>query len=93
MKYTINVLLILLSITAFAQPEADKPKEPGIVVDKIIVKVDNYIVLKSDLESAYQGYVGQGNPAPKKPSAASSTALWMNKLMVAKAGDRLNICW
>ena len=32
----------------------------GFVVDKIIAKVDNYIVIKSELERAYQDYLTNG---------------------------------
>jgi peptidyl-prolyl cis-trans isomerase SurA len=60
LKFTISALMILMSAMAWAQEaqptpgEQKEPKEPkGTVVDKIIVKVDNYIVLKSDLENAY----------------------------------------
>ncbi|HBK89997.1 MAG TPA: peptidylprolyl isomerase, partial [Cytophagales bacterium] len=28
----------------------------GFVADKIIAKIDNYIILKSELEGAYQNY-------------------------------------
>ena len=49
-------LLVLISSVALAQENG------GFVADKIIVKVDNYIVLKSDLEGAYQNYLTEGNP-------------------------------
>jgi peptidyl-prolyl cis-trans isomerase SurA len=37
-------------------------QDTGFVVDKIIAKVDNYIVLKSELEVGYQAYLADGNP-------------------------------
>src|SRR5689334_4395869 len=38
----------------------------SFVVDKIIAKVDNYIVTKSELEQAYQDYVTNGgSPSPQ----------------------------
>jgi peptidyl-prolyl cis-trans isomerase SurA len=44
----------------FAQ---DPEESEGFIVDKIIGKVDNHIVLKSELDRAYQDYVTNGgNP-------------------------------
>jgi peptidyl-prolyl cis-trans isomerase SurA len=64
---------------------AQSQENPGIVVDKIIVKVDNYIVLKSDLEGAYQNYVTSGNPASEEARCGILNNLVVTKLMVAKA--------
>jgi peptidyl-prolyl cis-trans isomerase SurA len=55
------------------------------VVDKIIAKVDNYIVIKSELESAYQGYIAEGNQQSEDAKCQLFNRLIMNKLMVAKA--------
>ena len=41
-------LLFFSVITGFAQPP-----DNGVVVDKIVSKVDDYIILKSDVERAY----------------------------------------
>jgi peptidyl-prolyl cis-trans isomerase SurA len=90
LKFTTSALLILLSVTAWAQggspaqpPAQAEPK--GTVVDKIIVKVDNYIVLKSDLENAYQGYLQNGNSPSDEAKCNILNSLVVNKLMVAKA--------
>lgn len=61
----------------------DAPK--GFVVDKIIGKVDNYIVLRSDLEGAYQGYLAEGNKPSEEARCGLLSRLIVNKLMVAKA--------
>jgi peptidyl-prolyl cis-trans isomerase SurA len=60
-------------------------QDTGLVVDKIIGKVDNYIVLKSELEMAYQGYLAEGNPASEEARCELYNRLILNKLMVAKA--------
>ena len=64
LKFSISkVILIgalLWSATSWGQDN------PGFLVDKIIVKVDNYIVLKSELEGAYQSYLADGNPASQE---------------------------
>ena len=77
----INAFLafILAIQVTFAQEQG------GFVVDKIIAKVDNYIVLKSEHELAYQSYLAEGNPASEEARCEILNRLIMNKLMVAKA--------
>jgi len=60
-------------------------QETALVVDKIIGKVDNYIILKSELEMAYQSYLAEGNPASDEARCELFNRLILNKLMVAKA--------
>lgn len=72
-------LYILCSTPVLAQ--GDK----GFVADKIIVKVDNYIVLKSDLEGAYQNYLTEGHTPSEKAKCDFLNRLVVNKLLVAKA--------
>jgi peptidyl-prolyl cis-trans isomerase SurA len=68
------------------QPAAVKPAgEPGFVIDKIIAKVDNYIVLKSDLEKTYQAYLTSGGAPSEKQKCNLLNRLVINKLLVAKA--------
>ena len=77
--YLFLSLFLIASFTVSAQEPS------GFVVDKIIVKVDNYVVLKSDLESAYQGYLTNGNPANNDAKCNILNGILINKLMVAKA--------
>ena len=76
---SVLLLAFFLSTSVIAQ------ENPGFVVDKIIVKVDNYVVLKSDLEAAYQNYLSGGNPASNDTKCSILNSLIINKLMVAKA--------
>jgi peptidyl-prolyl cis-trans isomerase SurA len=76
----INALLALIIVS-----QATAQEQGGFVVDKIIVKVDNYIVLKSEHELAYQSYLAEGNPASQEARCEILNRLIMNKLMVAKA--------
>jgi len=78
----INVAL--LGIFPFVG-KAQEASTTGFVVDKIIVKVDNYIVLKSELESSYQNYLTEGNVQSGEAKCRILSSLVMNKLMVAKA--------
>lgn len=78
LKYSSSLWFVAMSWGVMAQ-------EPGTVIDKIIVKVDNYIVLKSDLESAYLNYLSNGNEASEEARCGILNSLVVNKLMVAKA--------
>lgn len=57
----------------------------GFVVDEIIAKVDNYIVLKSELERAYQDYITNGGSPSQQTRCQYLVLLIRNKLMLAKA--------
>jgi peptidyl-prolyl cis-trans isomerase SurA len=72
------VLFVLVSGTVWAQ-------STDFVADKIIVKIDNFIVLKSELEGAYQGYITEGNPPSEKAKCDLLNRFVVNKLLVAKA--------
>ncbi|MCX6217700.1 peptidylprolyl isomerase [Spirosoma sp.] len=81
MKKVISSVLLglvgwFLTMPAFGQGQ-------GVSLNKIIAKVDNYYVLRSDLEEAYQSYVGQNQTPPQKCQLLES--LVINKMMLAKA--------
>jgi peptidyl-prolyl cis-trans isomerase SurA len=77
----LTISSLLLSVAAVAQT----PQSAGLVVDKIIVKVDNHVVLKSDLEGSYQNYLTSGNQPSDEARCSILNTLVINKLMVAKA--------
>ncbi|MBV6647093.1 MAG: peptidylprolyl isomerase, partial [Cyclobacteriaceae bacterium] len=60
-------------------------QDDGVVVDKIIAKVDNYIVLKSDLERAYLDYLSRGELNRGNAKCEILESLVVNKMLVAKA--------
>jgi len=76
----ISVLSALAFISGIASAQ-----DKALMVDKIIGRVDNYIVLKSELEMAYQSYLAEGNPASEEARCELLNRLVLNKLMVAKA--------
>lgn len=84
LRSIISSLLLLTSWVAQAQP-TQPDGSSGFVIDKIIAKVDNYIVLKSELEGAYQNYLAEGNPASSNARCGMLNRLIVNKLLVAKA--------
>lgn len=83
MKTLIAVALIALLMPmehAFAQTE-----DKGFVVDEIIAKVDNYIVLKSEVDRMYQDYLTNGNAPSQRARCEILALVTRNKLMLAKA--------
>jgi len=74
------VLIVLLSwLNATAQ------ETEGFVVDEVIAKIDNYIVLKSDLDRAYQDYLANGGSPSMEARCQYLAVLIRSKLMLAKA--------
>lgn len=57
----------------------------GTVVDKIVAKVDDYIILKSELERAYLDVMSRGEYAGNQTRCNILQSLVINKIMVAKA--------
>jgi peptidyl-prolyl cis-trans isomerase SurA len=93
LKYIINVLSVVIIITGLASGSViaqdtdtdTPPASAGIVVDEIIAKVDNYIVLKSELEKTHLNALSQGAPATADLKCRILAQLISGKLMVAKA--------
>jgi peptidyl-prolyl cis-trans isomerase SurA len=72
-----------MSVVARAQEPAE---ETGFVIDKIVAKVDNYVVLKSEVDKAYLDYVtNQGGRGGDEIKCEFLAILIRNKLMLAKA--------
>ncbi len=80
MRYLISSLLL---IGAWQSSLGQAAK--GFVADKIIAKVDNYIVLRSELEGAYQNYLANGGTASEASKCGLFSQLVITKLLVAKA--------
>jgi peptidyl-prolyl cis-trans isomerase SurA len=79
MQRIIITCLACVALAAFAQDDG------GFVIDKIIGKVDNYIVLKSELDKAYQDYINNGGRPGEEARCQFLAVLLRNKLMMAKA--------
>lgn len=77
----ILVLILGLSFHFSATAQAGK----GVVIDKIIAKVDDYIVLKSDLEKAYAEYLQRSQYGAEVDKCQILEGMIINKVMVAKA--------
>ncbi len=56
-----------------------------VVIDKIVAKVDDFIVLKSDLEKAYLEYLSRGEFRGSNARCQILENLVVNKMLVAKS--------
>lgn len=81
LKYLTGSLLLFVCGLAVAQDAEVK----GFVVDKIVAKVDNYILLQSEFEGAYQNYLANGGRSSEQARCGIFSQLVINKLLVAKA--------
>jgi peptidyl-prolyl cis-trans isomerase SurA len=75
------VLLFSLFTSAAAFAQQNKPQ----VLDGIIVKLDNQIILRSELEIMYAQAVASGQPVAPDMKCRMLQQLVMNKLMLARA--------
>lgn len=81
-RLTSTLLVSLLISASFAQ----EAPPTGQVLDKIVAKVDNYILLESDVQKAYIDALSQNQPGQVAPTRCQVfESLMINKLMVAKA--------
>jgi len=85
-RLALTFVLLAFSLSAFAQQGEDgQPKDYGTVVDKIIVKVDDFIILKSELERSYLNVISGGRNAGNETRCEVLEGMVLNKVMAAKA--------
>lgn len=82
-RRVLRFLIVSIIVAASLRLSAQPPK--GFVVDKIIAKVDNYILLNSEFDGAYQNYLSNGGRANETSRCGIFSQLVINKLLVAKA--------
>lgn len=75
--YIFFIILSILPLLGTAQSNA--------LVDKIIAKIDNHIILQSDLETQYLQYIAQGGQADNDTKCKLLESLVVNKMLLAKA--------
>ncbi|UXP33240.1 peptidylprolyl isomerase [Reichenbachiella agarivorans] len=76
---------VLAAVTMLICTQAMAQQDKGVVIDKIVAKVDDYIILKSELEKAYLEFLSRGEIATGDVKCQILESLVINKLMVAKA--------
>lgn len=79
----LGIVALLIGIISDAQAQSADGK--GVVIDKIIAKVDDYIVLKSELDRAYLEFLSRGELSQGNAKCQILENLVINKMMVAKA--------
>ncbi|MFK7952671.1 MAG: peptidylprolyl isomerase [Ekhidna sp.] len=80
MKYILINLFLLTSFFGHSQDESS-----GVVVDKIIAKIDNYILLKSELERSYLDFLSRGEARGSNAKCEILQNLVVNKMLVAQS--------
>jgi len=83
-KYLIISLFLVGSIL-YLSPVVQAQYSKGQMIDKIIAKVDDYIVLKSDLDKGYLDYVSSGQEGGEEVKCGIFESLVVTKLLIAKA--------
>lgn len=78
LKFLLASIFLVLTVS-FANAQDQ------VVIDKIIGKVDNYIILKSDLEKTYLNYLSRGEINSGNLRCQILESLVINKMLVAKA--------
>lgn len=84
MKYLQKIIRIALVVNILGITGNVFSQAP-VAIDKIIAKVDNYVVLKSDLEGLYLSYIQNGEQVDSNTKCQLLQSLILNKLLVAKA--------
>ncbi|MFA0962032.1 peptidylprolyl isomerase [Roseivirga sp. BDSF3-8] len=74
---------VLLAISPLAYGQSGEGER--MVVDKIIAKVDDYIILKSDLDKAYLDLMSRGQRGGDRVRCQMLSDLVLTKVLVAKA--------
>jgi len=82
--FNIKILLLFMFIGSQNSIHAQEVSN-GLVIDKIIGRIDDYIVLKSELESTYLEILSRGERISGNTKCAVLKDLITNKLLVAKA--------
>ncbi len=83
LKYLETNLLFLLAILFWLPVNAQITE--SVVIDKILAKVDNNIILKSEMEVAYLQFLSSGQPMMGDAKCRVLESLIINKLLLAKA--------
>ncbi len=81
----INNCLAILVLFSLGSNVLAQEKEDELVIDKIAAKVDDYIILKSEIEMGYLDLLSRGEEAGNQTKCGVLEGLVLNKLMVAKA--------
>ncbi len=79
LKYLAISFFIVFCLRAKAQ------KNEGVIIDEIIAKVDDYIILKSELERSYLDFLASGQFRGSDAKCQILRQLVVNKMLVAQS--------
>lgn len=85
LKYTRVIRAILLLLFGCLATVGWSQIKRGQIIDKIVAKVDNYIVLKSEVDKTYLEFLSRGQTASGDIKCQIFESMVMDKVMVAKA--------
>jgi peptidyl-prolyl cis-trans isomerase SurA len=80
LRFIIINLFLFNSVAAICQDT-----DGGVIIDKIAAKVDDYIILKSDVEKSYLDFLSRGEYRGSDAKCEILRQLVVNKMMVAQA--------
>jgi len=78
LRFIIISAALLFTIATFAQTKE-------VVIDKIIAKVDDYIILKSELERSYLDFLSRGEMRGSNAKCQILQQLVVNKMLMAQS--------
>ncbi len=78
LRFTAISAAIMFAFSSFAQ-------ENEVVIDKIIAKVDDYIILKSELERSYLDFLSRGEMRGSNAKCQILQQLVVNKMLMAQS--------
>jgi peptidyl-prolyl cis-trans isomerase SurA len=85
LKYSMNKFAILTIVLFATFAVSNAQITESVVIDKILAKVDDQIILKSEMEVAYLQYLSTGQPLQGDAKCRVLESLVINKLLLAKA--------
>ncbi len=78
-----SIIAFVLVLSSAMNVQAQESE--GVLIDKIVAKVDDYIILKSEMEKSYLEMISRGELTGASTKCQVLENLVINKLMVAKA--------
>jgi len=81
----ISAAVLMIGAVLQTTPGLAQDDGNGFVVDEVVAKVDNYIILKSEIDRMYQDYLTNGNSPSQGARCEILALITRNKLMLAKA--------
>ncbi len=85
-KHQMHLKFIVISIFLLGGMRVvGQSSDDGIIIDRIAAKVDDYIILKSDVEKSYLDFLSRGEYRSSNAKCEILQQLVVNKMMVAQA--------